>query len=385
MKKNRIVYIVGGNYAANGMSKVLSQKINYLAENPEYELHMVLTERPDLPFHYPISDKVEYINFNINFDELDTLPIPQKVIAYQKKVKKYKTLLTEYLMKTKPDITVSTLRREINFINQIKDGSKKIGEIHFNKSNYREFSKSFLPKWINKVITHWWQKKLIEEIKKLDRFIVLTKEDQEKWKELNNVKVIHNPLSFIPKEFSACNSQKIIAAGRYTWQKGFDLLIEAWSIVHEQHKDWHLNIYGNGEHEVFQKIADDKGLSHSVICHPACADIYSKYQDSSIFVLSSRYEGFGLVIAEAMSCGIPVVAFACPCGPKDIITDNENGLLVENGNIQQLAQKICFLIEHKEIRKQMGRKARESSFKFTQEIIMKQWTELFNSIIKTTI
>ena len=102
--------------------------------------------------------------------------------------------------------------------------------------------------------------------------------------------------------------------------------------------------------------------------------------DSSIFILSSRYEGFGLVITEAMSCGLPVVSFACPCGPKDIITDGKNGYLVEPENVEALAERICHLIEHEELRKEMGKAARKRAEDFQEDKIMQKWVDLFENI-----
>lgn len=380
MKK--IVYIIGGLTRPDGMSQVLSQKVNYLAEHTDYEIHMVLTEKADTPWYYKMSPKIKHMNFDINFDELDTMPTFKKVYHYNIKQRKYKKALSDYLINLQADIVVSAMRRDINFLNNIPDGSKKIGEIHFNKSNYREFNKGFFPQWLNKTITHFWRGKLIKEIKKLNEFIVLTKEDKAEWTELEKVRVIYNPLSYFPETQSDCSTKKVIAAGRYTWQKGFDLLIDAWKIVHDKHPNWQLDIYGGGNNKPFQELANNKGLKDVIVCHPSTPHIYEKFQESSIFVLSSRYEGFGLVLIEAMSCGVPAVSFTCPCGPKDIITNGENGLLVENGNIQQLAENICYLIEHENERKEMGRKAREASKLFTQEVIMKQWIELFESLIK---
>ncbi|WP_455671796.1 glycosyltransferase family 4 protein [Phocaeicola sp.] len=380
--KGKIVYIIGGLTKPNGMAQVLSQKVNYLAENTDYEIYVVLTEEAGTPWYYKLSQKIKYVNFDINFDELDTMPTFKKIYHYNIKQKKYKKVLSNYLINLRADIVVSAMRRDINFLNDIPDGSKKIGEIHFNKSNYREFNKRFLPQWINKAITHSWRGKLIKEIKRLDEFIVLTQEDRAEWTELEKVKVIHNSISYFPEKQSDCSTSTVIAAGRYTWQKGFDLLIDAWNIVHKKHPDWLLNIYGSGDNNSFQELANGKGLKDTIVCHPSTPHIYEKFQESSIFVLSSRYEGMVLVLIEAMSCGVPAVSFACPCGPKDIITNGKDGLLVENGNVQQLAEKICYLIEHENERKEMGRKAQESSKRFKQEVIMKQWIELFDAMVE---
>lgn len=378
----KIVYVVGGLLAPNGMSAVLSSKINYLAEHTDYELFMILTEKAGEKWYYPINPKVQWVNFDINFDELDTMPLYKKIFFYKLKLRKYKKLFTNYLLQVRPDITISTVRREINFINDIKDGSKKIGEIHFNRTNYREFNKKWLPGFVNRYVTRQWVDGLILQLKRLDRFVVLSEEDYKNWPELTNKVVIPNSLSYFPDFSSSCENKQVIAVGRYTWQKGFDLLIQAWKEVNVRHPDWILNIYGSGDRSGYESIAEKYGVSSVVNCNPAVSDIYEKYLESSIFVLSSRYEGFGLVLAEAMSTGVPSVSFACPCGPSDIIRDCEDGILVENGNTRRLAEGICKLIEDERLRKQYGHLARKNVRRFSQKTIMNIWMNLFESVLK---
>ena len=377
--KKKIVYVVGGLLSPNGMSQVLSQKINYLAEHTDYELYMILTEKAGTKWYYDISSKVKYVNFDINFDELDTMPLLKKIWYFQKKQRSYKRILTDYLMEIQPDITVSTCRREINFINDIKDGSRKIGEIHFNKNIYRKFNKRYFPHCINKIISALWIQSFIKNVKKLDRFIVLSKEDKVEWKGFSNIIVIYNPVKNLPTSYSTCTNKRAIAVGRYTYQKGFDLLIKAWKIVEQKHPDWELNIYGSGDYNKYQEYANNLKIK-TVVCHPAIKDIYKQYIDSSIFILSSRYEGFGLVLAEAMSCGTPVVSFACPCGPLDIINNGIDGLLAKKEDTNDLANKICILIENEDKRISMGKNARKDALRFNEDTIMKQWIDLFNSI-----
>ena len=376
----KIVYVVGGLLSPNGMSQVLSQKINYLAENTDYELYMILTEKAGEKWYYEISSKVKYINFDLNFDELDSMPILKKIWHYRKKQKKYKILFTNYLMKIKPDITVSTCRREINFINNIKDGSKKIGEIHFNKVSYRQFNKKYLPKIINRLISKLWMNIFIRKIKKLDKFVVLSEEDKVKWTGIKNITVINNPLKYIPKKYSDCKNKKVIAVGRYTWQKGFDMLIEAWKDVEIKHNDWEMHIYGSGDNNLYQSIAVKNNLK-KLYCHNSVKNIFDKYAESSFFVLSSRYEGFALVLAEAMSSGLSIISFDCPCGPKEIIQNGINGILIKQKDTHDLANKICFLIENENIRIQMGKKAIENTKRFNVDIIMQKWIDLFNEVL----
>lgn len=376
----KILYIYGGLYSPNGMSAMISQKVNYLAEHTDNELYIVLTEHPEKPRYYQLSDKVHCKSLVINFDDMDTMPFHKKVFHYFIKQRKFKRLLTDYMMKLRPDVTVSITRREINFINQIQDGSKKIAEIHFARTFYRQFNKKYLPKFVNQCISRVWMNGLIKNLKQLDRFVVLTHEDSLNWPELNNLVIIPNFVSSIPVRKSEGTAKRVVAAGRYSYQKGFDMLIEAWAIVHQNHPDWCLDIYGAGDNQAYQKLADDKGLSDTLHCNPAVSNIFDVYADSSIYVLSSRYEGLPLVIIEAMGAGLPVVSFTCPCGPRDFIVDGVNGLLVENGNVQQLANRICYMIAHEDERRKMGEKAVDAISGYKKDAIMQKWIDLFDSL-----
>ena len=170
----------------------------------------------------------------------------------------------------------------------------------------------------------------------------------------------------------------MIAAGRYSPEKGYDRLIKAWMEVNQRHPDWTLNIYGAGEREGYQTLAQQLGIETTINCNGPVKDIYAKYAESSIFVITSHHEGFGLVIAEAMATGVPPVAFAFHCGPREIISNGIDGIIVEEGNISKLADAICYLIEHEEIRCKMGQEGIKSAERYREERIMKRWIQLFN-------
>jgi len=124
------------------------------------------------------------------------------------------------------------------------------------------------------------------------------------------------------------------------------------------------------------------GLENTINIMPFSHNIYEEYLKSSIFVLSSRYEGFGLVLIEAMSCGLPCVAFDCPHGPSDIIRDKEDGLIVENGNVEALANAICWMIEHNDERKAMGQRAKQDIARYDIDTVMDIWNKFFSDINK---
>ena len=379
-KRLKIVYVMGDLTYPNGMSRVLSQKVNYLAEHTDYEIFAVLTENAGQPFYFPLSPKVKCVNFDINFEVLNTMPMHKKIIPFIKKQRQYRRMFADYLMQIRPDITVSILRREINFINDIHDGSKKVGEIHFTKENYRQVNFSFLPSFVNQALSKRWNRQMEKQIKRLSKCVILTHEDRKNWQGFDNIEVIPNPISTFPTVHSDCTQKRVIAVGRYSPEKGYERLFKAWKIIVSRHPDWTLDIYGSGEPKSYREIVSSLQLEDSIHCNGPVKDIYAKYAESSIFTITSYHEGFGLVIAEAMATGVPPVAFSFHCGPRDIITDNEDGMIVENGNIEKLADAVCYLIEHDDVRKEMGRKGIMSAERFREERIMQKWIDLFNGL-----
>ena len=377
--KKKIVYCTPSLYIPGGVERVLTTKANYLADVAGYDVYIVLTDGKGKEPYYPLSPKVKIIQLDINFEELWHLSFLKKILVYLQKQRIYKKRLTSTLLALKPDITVSLLRREINFLTSIKDGSKKVGEIHVNRDNYRNFEANDT-NFIKNIFAKWWIKNLEYKLRKLNRFIVLTHEDKEKWTGIKNVEVIPNPLCSIPSQHSLLQDKRVIAVGRYAYQKGFDLLLNAWKHVVDKHSDWKLTIYGSGERTPYINLAKDLGIESNCCLEASVSNIISKYQESSMLVFSSRFEGFGMVLLEAMSCGVPCVSFACPCGPKDIVTDGVNGYLVEPGNVEALAERLCYLIEHEELRKEMGKAARKRAEDFREEKIMQQWVDLFENI-----
>lgn len=377
----KIAYCTPSLYIAGGIERVLTTKMNYLADEAGYDVWVILTDGKGKEPYFKLSEKIHVVNLDVNFEELWKHDFLGKIPVYLKKQWIYKKRLKQALFDIRPDITITTLRREINFITSIKDGSKKIGEMHVNRANYRNFEANE-SNFIKDLFAKLWMHNLVGKLKRLDRLVVLTNEDKTNWKELNNVITIPNPLNVFPTVASKQCNKKAIAAGRYCYQKGFDLLIEAWTLVAKRHPDWVLEIYGAGNRDEYIKLVENNGISESVIINPATDNIYERYADASLFVFSSRFEGFGMVLLEAMATRLPAVSFACPCGPRDIISDGKDGILVENGNVQELADKICYLIENEDIRRDIAKNTIEKAKLYSVDVIMKKWLELFESITK---
>lgn len=381
-KPLKIVYLTPALYMAGGVERVLTLKANYFAEHFGYDITIILTEGKDKPLFYPISDKIKVVNLDINFEELWTCSFAKKIFVYLKKQRQFKKALTKELMRLRPDITISLLRREINFLNDIKDGSRKIGELHVNRANYRNFEAND-SNCIKTLFAKFWMRSLVSNLKKLDRFVVLTEEDKSAWPELQNICVIPDPLSFSPTQHSLLTEKRVIAVGRYVYQKGFDLLLQAWTIIEKQFSDWELVVFGDGNREPYEHQMKELGIDRKR-CHlnGPTADIQKEYVNSSVFAFSSRFEGFGMVLVEAMACGLPVVSFACPCGPKDIVRDGEDGFLVANGNVDDLAQQLIKLMADDNLRIVFAHRAHQNVQRFNMEHIALRWKSLFESCVK---
>ena len=342
---------------------------------------MILTDGAGKAPFYPLSEKVRVINLDIGFEALWELSFLRKIPAYLKKQRQYKRRLREELMRLRPDITISTLRREVNFITSLPDGSKKVGELHVNRQNYRNFEANDT-NVVKRLFAKWWSWRLVGKLRRLDRFVVLTNEDRLSWHELSDVTVIPNPLPKLPDRRSPLTEKRIIAVGRYAYQKGFDLLLEAWSRVEKQYPNWHLTVFGAGERAPYEQLARELMPDASRYeLRGAVEDIGKEYLASSVFVFSSRFEGFGMALLEAMSYGLPAISFDCPCGPKDIVSNGHDGILVESGNVAELAEAMSRMISDADLRQRLADEAVKTAREYDIKAIGKRWDELFGSLV----
>lgn len=381
-KKYKIVYCTPALYMAGGVERVLTLKANYFAEFFGYDITIILTEKKGVPLFYPLSDKVKVINFNVNFEDLWTCSFINKVFVYLWKQRLFKKRLNSELIRIKPDITVSLLRREINFISGIKDGSKKIGELHINRANYRNFDKNSTNVF-KTLFSKFWMHNLVGKLQKLNRLVVLTEKDKLSWQELGNVSVIPDPLSFRPLSRSKLDNKRVIAVGRYSHEKGYDMLLKAWQMVSTKKPGWRLDIYGDGNSSFYVSLLKKLKIDEKrCVLHARTLDIEKELVNSSIFVCSSRFEGFGMAVLEAMACGLPVISFDCPWGPGSIITDGVDGCLVENGNVVALAEQIMRFIEDRCLRINLAGNAILKASKYDIENISLKWKEMFDSLYK---
>ena len=376
----KIVICTPAIYSAGGVERVVVVKANYFAEHLGYDVTIIVTEGKGRDCFFPVSDKVRIINYGLNFEELWRLPFVRKVVTYLCKQRRFNKMLKADLMQIRPDITISTLRREINFLTEINDGSLIIGELHVNRANYRDFDANNSNP-VKRLLARMWMNNLLGHLKRLDKMVVLTDNALLDWPELDNVVKIPDALPFKIDSKSELSAKRVLSIGRYAYDKGNDLLLQAWSIIEKQNPDWTLDIYGNGNREPYQKQMVEFGVDQQR-CHlfGPVADVKKEYLSSSVFVLPSRFEGFGLVIIEAMACGVPVVAFDCENGPRSIITDGENGFLIPPFEISLFAEKVMLLMKDQELRFRMGTNAQKTASQYEIDRIGQQWKRLFDEL-----
>lgn len=372
----KIIYCIACTCHSGGMERVLANKANYLARHG-YEIVVVTTDqRGRLPF-FPLKPSIRSIDLGINYDENNGKSFLNKLLHYPLKQYRHKKRLKAVLMTERPDVTVSMFNNDAGFIPGIKDGSAKLLEIHFSKFKRLQYGRKGVWK-----LADWWRSKQDEKtVRKFDRFVVLTEEDKAYWGNLPNIMVIPNAISGIPAGTALLENKKVIAVGRYTYQKGFERLVDAWHLLASRFPDWNLVIIGDGEERpLLEQRIRSYGLERQVTLTRPTQEIDKAYLETSILASSSRYEGLPMVLLEAQSFGIPIVAFQCKCGPKDVVSDGINGYLVPEGDIAGMSQRLEILMKDVTLRKRMGLRAKESALRFNEEAIMEKWMNTFQTL-----
>lgn len=361
-----------------GVERILTAKINYLV-NLGYEVKIVITDyhKPHkLVPAYGLDSSVEIIHYPINFTEDYSFPLWKRAYRTLLKWRKYYKLLKTFLYEYRPDIVCSTQPLDTAFLPFIKDGSKKILEYHNSKDEYRLYRP--LPQKHPKQVLfrlYYFRDKVIASL--FDATVVLTNRDKEARK-YKNATVIPNFSDLIyDKE---CNKMDniILALGRFTEQKDFEALISIWAQIAPKHLFWKLRIVGEGY--LYERLCNqvkELGLQGRVEIRQHSHDVLSLYQEASIYAMTSRFEGFGLVLLEAQIMRLPIISYDCPCGPSDIITDGVDGFLIPPGDQQLFAKKLDTLIDDPNLRESMGKQATESAQRFAPETVMAMWIKLF--------
>lgn len=376
-RQMKILYQIHSTYNPGGMERVLLNKVRYLVEEKGWDVTVVTTDQHGRSSFYPFPDGVKMIDLGVNYSDDNGRPFVQKLTGYIRRRQEHKKRLKALLEKERPDIVDCFYPGECSFVPGLKDGSRKVMELHQSKLFHHQYNRSGLMGLADKA------RALMDErlVRKFDRFVVLTQEDMQMWGEMPGIRVIPNAASFIAEKYSDCSQKRVIAVGRLDYQKSFDRLIQVWEKVHQQMPEWRLDIFGQGEwKDMLQRMIDERGLEASVNLNAPTKDIGKEYSESSMIVMSSHYEGFPMVMIEAMACGLPAVCFDFKCGPRDIIIEGENGLIVPDGDIDGLAEAMVRLMRDDDLRKRMGENAKKVVEKYSEDRVMGLWVNLYEGI-----
>ena len=374
----KILYNIAGTCHSGGMERVLANKANWLVEHG-HDVVIVTTDQRGEPPFFALDGRIRCYDLGVGYEENNGAGFLNKLLNYPAKQRKHKRLLREVLAKEAPDVTVSMFCNDVSFIAGLKEGGRKVLEIHFGKLKRLQYGRKGL--W--RLADIWRTRQDERLVRRFDRFVVLTEEDRGYWGDVPGMVVIPNARTYTPRECAALDSHRVIAVGRYTHQKGFERLIEAWRLLSGRVPGWRLDIIGDGEERAaLQGLIDAYGLEASVTLARPTNDMPAVYNGASLVAMSSRYEGLPMILVEAQAYGLPIVSFDCKCGPADVVKDGVTGYLVPEGDIEALAQRLEVLMRDDELRKQMGTAAREASERYSVERVMARWVELFETVVK---
>ena len=307
---------------------------------------------------FPVDPKVRLIDLDVNTHLAWNMP-------------RYLRRLEALVRDEKPDIVDSLCVSELPYILKLKGLCKVLmAEFHFSHETLRIKGQ------------HRKLRTLEKTVGGLDCFVVLTREDQEAWSPYcGKLEQIYNPADFIPGELAPLEAKRCISGGRFEKQKNYDDMVRVWKKVHARHPDWMLELFGNGKKKArTEALIRREGLEGSILVHPATPHFKKEMMASSMYLMTSLYEGFPMVLVETAAIGLPCVCMACPCGPAEFIEDGVNGMLAAPGDIDGMADKICTLIGQPELRRSMGREIHRKAGEFTTERIMGQWDRLFRRL-----
>jgi len=362
----KLVYLIAGTYRAAGMERVLALKANWLSAHG-YDVLIVTTEQKGRPSAYNLHPSIRTVDLAIGYEDNNGGAFIDKFLKYPFKLLAHRRRLRALLKEERADVVVSMFCNDASFLPSIKDGSRKVLEVHFSRFKRLQYARRGI--WA--IADRIRSSADLRTVRRYDRFVVLTREDASYWGELPDIRVIPNPRTFSCELPAKLDSHQAIAVGRFTHQKGFDLLLEAW--LKAGTGDWKLRIAGDGDTKFISRTGT---LPDGVIAGHS-DNVRSELASSSFLIMSSRYEGLPMALLEAQASGLPVVSFECKCGPKDVITDGTDGILVPEGDIDALAAAIAKLISDGDLRRRMGAAAYANSDRYDIENIMPQWEKLF--------
>lgn len=364
-----------------GAERVIIDKANYLSQEG-HQLMLVSYEQGQHPLPYELDANVQYEDLDCRFFTLSKYSVFERMYHFFRLKRKFKRELHNVINIFNPDVVVlaSDWQKLINSVVDAAGTIPVIAEFH-NAYDYIMRKVGISENSIKKYTSRWYSMRTLKGLRRCAKMVVLTESDARCWRQhFDNVCVIPNPVTIYPDVVDDIpkDNGRIIFVGRFNYEKRIDRLVMAFSMIADRYPMWHVDIFGEGnEKQNLLRLIKKMNLENRVIIHEPTREIYDEYKRSEMLVLCSEHEARPLVLVEAMSCGIPCVSLDCPYGPREIITDGVTGLLALDGDIEDLARKIEWMIVHEDERKKMGRSAREDAAKYKMAVIMQDWIKLY--------
>lgn len=370
----KILYVTDALAIWGGMERVLVEKANYLATHGGYEVAIITVCQGNHSFPFPLDSQVTHVDLNIPFHSQYQYSGIRRIWMLRQLHHDLRAKFLQQLTQILPDVIDCVRIEYVNDIFRVKGDVPLVFESHTSFWTSRFEKAGFMRR-----LHTWWMNL---SAKKTQAVVALTEGDAAEWRKVNRSVFVIPDVVHLNEVGSYCNPQvkSVVYVGRLSRQKDIGSLLAVWHIVRQRYPDWQLYIYGEkGDVEdwLWQQLKAD---GHGVNVYPPTKDILNIYRQHAILLLTSRYEPFGMVLPEAMSCGLPVVAFDCPYGPADIITDGMDGFLIKDRNTKDFADKVCLLIENPDLRRQMGGSAIHSSQRYRVDRIIPVWRHLFESL-----
>lgn len=372
----RLLYVCDALAVYGGLERVLIEKANWLVEQEDYEVCLLTVNQGDHPVNFPLHPDVQFEDLDIRFYLQYHVPLWRRFAKNRRLHRLFRERLASKIQEKDPDVIICTRLDYIRDVVSMKGNIPLVFESHSSCLASRFEGDGLL----RRLHVHYLQL----AVKKAVMTVALTQGDAAEWRKLTpRVCVIPNVVHLNDSGFySDCTAKSVIFVGRFSKQKDIGSLLYIWKLVHQRRPDWCLHIYGGYGEEQDSLLAKIKQMDANIQVHEATSNMMEKYRDSSILLLTSYYEPFGLVLPEAMSCGLPVVAFNCPYGPADIITDGIDGFLISKRSSEIFANRVCQLMDHMELRVKMGKSGIESSKKYAEGCIMPFWKQLFGQLVQ---
>ncbi|WP_067133642.1 glycosyltransferase family 4 protein [Microtetraspora malaysiensis] len=361
-----------------GTIRTVFNLAGYLAREHDVEIVSVVREREEPFFPVPPGVRIRYLDDRLPRRKGLLSRFPSRLIPQEEAAHHWFTLRTDlklirYIRGRRRGVLIGT-RPGLNLIMSLAAPPEitTIAQEHGNLGGHGPELR----------------KQIVRRYSRLDAVVTLTQTDLRAYERALKTRPrllaqMPNAVTRLTGDRSPLTAKTVIAVGRLTHTKGYDLLIRAWAHVAARYPDWTLRIFGDGpRREKLQASIDKRELTGKVLLMGSVPDVGPELAKASIYVLSSRREGLPMVILEAMSKGLPVVSYDCPTGPAELITHEHDGLLVKPEKIHAMADAICTLIEDEELRRTFGANALEKAARYDLDVIGSRWEELLHGLCR---